>query len=153
MKLEYPIPVSRFAEYVPHRPPMVWIDDVLSAGQSDGECRVRIDREALYMGGDRINPLSCVEWIAQGFAYVRAAFLAGEGRPEDARTREAFLVGLRNVEFFFKPEDEEVAEAGELRIRVQGFREYGPITLIDGEVRLPSGRVLMRGNLRVYHKG
>jgi predicted hotdog family 3-hydroxylacyl-ACP dehydratase len=148
--MRYPLPVSLFERYVPHRAPMVWVDEVLSASASEGECRVKIDPSALYMSEGAIHPMSCVEWIAQGFAYVRAAYFMEIGYGEQGRALEAYLVAVRDAEFMFEPDD--LREIQELIVRVHSFREFGTLIMLTGEVKLPSGRVLMRAGLRVFHK-
>ena len=64
-----PAKVSDFEDCVPHRPPMVWVDDILSASDSGGECLIRVRRDALYCVNGRIEPMNCIEWIAQTFAF------------------------------------------------------------------------------------
>ncbi len=151
MKLIYPVAVSEFADYVPHRPPMVWIDEVLSATQEKGECRIVLKKNALYWSEDGLSASSCIEWVAQGFAYVRSAYLIELDLGETSKAREAMLVGIRNAEFSFDPLDPEIHSAQELRVFVHNFREFGPIISLSGEVRLLNGRLLMKSDLRVYH--
>lgn len=151
MKISFPARVEQFADCVPHRPPMVWIDEVLSATSEGGECRVLTNPNALYFKNGRIEPLSCIEWIAQCFAFVRSALLIEAGLRDTHKAAEAFLVGIRNADLLIDPDDAEFQTAKELRVHVSRFREFGPIIMVDGEVRLLSGRVVMQANLRVYH--
>lgn len=151
MKLKYPVPVSEFAHFVPHRPPMVWIDEVLSASPERGECRIVLKKDALYWSDDRFSATSCIEWVAQGFAFVRSAYLIEQGVGESSKALEAMLVGIRNAQFSFDPAEPDVQTAKELRVFVHNFREFGPIISLSGEVRLLNGRVLMKSDLRVYH--
>lgn len=131
---------------------MIWIDEVVSATPERGECRVFLKENALYRENGLVQPTSCVEWVAQAFAFVRSAYLieAG-GQGENQKPHEALLAGIKNAKFMFKAGDPEVEAAGEVLVTVGNFREFGPIIMVQGEVRLPNGRVLMTGSLRLYH--
>ena len=62
------------------------------------------------------------------------------------------MVGINvNADLMIDGDDQEFQSATELRVAITGYREFGPIIMVDGEVRLTSGRVVMRANLRVYH--
>jgi predicted hotdog family 3-hydroxylacyl-ACP dehydratase len=130
---------------------MVWVDEVLRANEEGGECRVSVRPDSLYWEGDHIHPTACIEWVAQSFAYVRSCNLMEAGRQGQPKAHETLLVGIKNAEFMFEVGDWEVDHASEIFIKVDRFREFGPIIMVRGEVRLPSGRVLMTGSLRVYH--
>lgn len=151
VKLNYPVKTSEFAVWVPHRPPMVWIDEVVNASKERGECLVRCKQEALYRHNGHIPPVSCIEFVAQAFAFVRSCYLIEGGYASKAEAHEALLVGVKNAKFLFEEGDAEVDQATELHVIVDQFREFGPIIMVRGEVRLASGRTLMKGNLRVYH--
>lgn len=152
MKLKYPIKTSEFATWVPHRAPMIWIDEVLSASTEKGECVTYLKPDGIYREDSHITPTSCIEWVAQAFAYVRTCYLL-ETNEEAAKPKlhEALLVGIKNAKFLFEVGDAEVDSAKELYVTVDHFRAFGPIIMVRGEVRLSSGRVLMQGNIRVYH--
>jgi hypothetical protein len=130
---------------------MIWIDEVVNATKERGECVARLKKEALYRENGSIPPTACIEWVAQAFAYVRSCNLVEEGLATAPKAHETLLVGVKNAKFMFDVGDAEVDQADEVRVVVDGFREFGPIIMVHGEVRLPSGRTLMQGNLRVYH--
>lgn len=131
---------------------MIWIDEVLSASPERGECRVFLKDDGLYRENGDILPTSCIEFVAQAFAFIRSAYLIEAGHQgKDQKPHEALLVGIRNAKFMFEIGDPEVNAAEELLIRVDGFRAFGPVIMVQGEVRLPSGRILMQGSLRLYH--
>ncbi|NJL25529.1 MAG: hypothetical protein HC902_10395 [Calothrix sp. SM1_5_4] len=56
--------------YIPHRPPMVWIDEVTDYSASGGECLVRVKQNALYMGPQGLRASSCLELMAQAYAFL-----------------------------------------------------------------------------------
>ena len=96
----FPLHVRELEEWIPHRQPMVWIDEVLSADGVQGECLVRLRADALYMGpGGVIRPSSMIEWIAQGYAFVRAAQTKLHLISADIKPKRAFLVAITNARF------------------------------------------------------
>ncbi len=148
--MKFPVSVSEFQSVVPHRPPMVWVDEVTSASTEHGECRVFLKETALYyFSPGELLVTAGIEWIAQTYAYSRAAYFASKGKCH-SDLKEAFLVAVRDAEF---ANQEEWSSVGgrEIHIRVDGFRNLGPLTLINGQVREDSGVLLMKAHLRVFH--
>ena len=143
--LELPVKTSALAEGMPHRPPMVWIDEVVGLGDGWGECRVRIDGRAHYLGERGLRPASAIEFMAQAYGYVQVARAAMSGDRASAPKR-AYLVGFREMRLAEMPAE----LPKELLVRVDGFRVMGPIAMFRGEVRTPEGAVLASGNLKVF---
>jgi predicted hotdog family 3-hydroxylacyl-ACP dehydratase len=131
---------------------MIWVDEVLAASAEDGECQIVLKQNALYMDGDKIKSGAFIEWIAQAFAYTRSAHFLAVGDIFRSKIREGFLVGIRNAKILFEEDDSELMNAKSLYVFVDGFRTFGPIVSLNGEVRTESGRVLMSGSLRIYQQ-
>lgn len=149
----FPIPVDRLYEWVPHRPPLVWVDEVVGVTESGGECLVRLDPTARYMGANgAIRPSSFIEWMAQAYAYVRAAQQVAGVRPTaSAAPKRAYLVSIAS--FTYQRDEVERgrgAAIGELKARVEEGRTIGPITLVDGVVTDNAGKVWARAKLKVF---
>jgi predicted hotdog family 3-hydroxylacyl-ACP dehydratase len=150
--INFPLPIYKLARYVPHRQPMIWVDEVTRASEQDGECRVILKADSLYMDGEFIRPTSFVEWMAQSFAFVRAT-LAHRHHVDLARpVTEAFLVGIRDAKFEIDPTSIRLGEVPSLLVRVSNFRNFGPIISFDGEVILESGARVMKASIKVYQQ-
>lgn len=149
MAVQFPVSSSEFSAIVPHQPPMVWVDQVVSATRDDGECRVQLKKDALYFEDGTLLLGAGIEWIAQTYAYSRTAYFADQNLPQPD-VELAFLVAIRKAQFLVKPDDPELVSAKDLLVRVNQFRSMGPLTMFDGEVFLPSGRTMMKAHLRVY---
>lgn len=145
------VPVSELASLVPHRPPAVWIREVARADEEGGECIVAL--EAVGAKGARgVRATSLLEWMAQGYAYTRAA--RARGAPE-AAVDKAYLAGVRD--FTLAPElDQALARLGpgdEVVVRVRRVRELGPLSLVAGEVVGPDGARLASAELKLFALG
>jgi len=147
--VQFPVPATDFSGIVPHQPPMVWVDEVVSADRDHGECRVRLKADALYFDQNTLLVGAGIEWIAQTYAYSRTAYFADQNLPQPD-VQQAFLVAVRKAQILVQPTDPELLGAESLLVRVNQFRTMGPLTMFDGEVFLPSGRTMMKAHLRVY---
>jgi predicted hotdog family 3-hydroxylacyl-ACP dehydratase len=138
------VPVAELEAWLPHRAPMVWIDDVVSASKDGGECRVKVKSAALYMSEGKPRPSSYIEFIAQAFGFTSARFARSCG--ESVLTpKKAFLVSVTRCELFSK-----VTSPKEVRVLISNVKPVGPIILFDGEVRDENESLLCKASLKVY---
>lgn len=143
----FPIPVSRLAEIVPHRPPMVWVDEVSWVNATEGECRVRLDPGALYRGRRGLRSTSIIEWIAQSYAYVRAAqAISGTPGAPTAPPQVVYLAAVRDAKLGALVGKQPV----EIRVLVRSNRSFGPLALVEGQVMDGCGNLLGSASLKVY---
>lgn len=142
----YPVAVEKLSDRVPHRPPMVWVNEVLWASDEEGECRVRLESDAHYFSETGLRASALVEWVAQAYGYVQAsrALAGGDSR----RPSKAYLVGMRDIEI--APAARHVKPGEEISVIVRRVRELGPVSLIDGEVRRATGERLVKASLKLY---
>lgn len=126
---------------------MVWVDEVSWINATEGECRVRVDPSAAYCGRRELRSTSIIEWIAQSYAYVRAAqAISGMSGAPEAPPRIVYLAAVRDAKL-----DTPVGEIpAELRVRVQSIRSLGPLTLVEGRVTDGRGKLLGSASLKVY---
>jgi hypothetical protein len=149
---QLPIRVRDLEAWLPHRPPMVWVDDVVGVTAHDGECRVKINKDALYMGPDGIRQSSMIEWIAQSFGYIRAAQHVLGLIPMKAQPARVFLVAVKEAHYHVALNALELEEGLELVIQVGNVKEIAPIILFDGKVSTRGGLVLFEAKIRIYSK-
>lgn len=145
MTLTFPIPVTRLREALPHRPPMVWLDEVLEATPTAGKARVHVDVNAAYGDGRGVRPSAALEWMAQAYGYVQAAHALMSGTTALAPKR-AFLASVTSLRI-----ERALADArGDLTITVDGFRPFGPLVLFHGVIHDAEGHVLAEGRLKIF---
>ena len=143
--MNFPCPVSTLLEWIPHRPPMVWIDRVLSAKDGEGECDLTLKHGALYMKENEAHGVAAVEWIAQAYMFVQIAHALGRAPNEKKEVAEAYLVGVTDAKWTQLP------KAGEtLKIQVVRDRTFGPISIIKGTVRNGTGQDIASASLKVF---
>jgi hypothetical protein len=151
---------------LPHRPPMVWLDEVLSAGASGGTCGVTLRPGGLYTvagAPDRCLTFAPVEWMAQAYGYARACYemiqeemiqdemartqrtSASSEAPGSFGLRRAFLVGVSELEL-----PRRVPAAGRLLVEARLTREMAPLALVDGSLRTEDGELLAAAKLKLY---
>lgn len=137
--------------YLPHRPPMIWVDEVLEASSGErgliATCKVDIRRDRGFVAGNgAVRPSAVVEWIAQGYGFAKAfrrreeGFgLAGFGR--------AFLVAIANCEVNL----EGIEGQDAVLVHVEEVREMHPAYIVDGRVTsLDGAREFGRARITVF---
>lgn len=144
MKLQYPVEVSTIIAVLPHRPPMVWIDEVYPGSAGAGTCAVRLGPGRLDVdpSSGHCAAFAPVEWIAEAFGYSRACLAMEQG--EDGRIKRAFLVGVSELEVV-KP----IEARGRIFVDWRLTREMAPLALVEGTIRRGDD-VLARAKLKLY---
>ena len=86
--------MPRVAELIPHKPPMILLDDVLSHAADATVCRVRIGPTSPFVRGDGTVP----SWVALEYLAQCTAAHAGLRERDGGRPiRVGFLLGSRKV--------------------------------------------------------
>jgi predicted hotdog family 3-hydroxylacyl-ACP dehydratase len=147
MSPAFPRPVADFTATIPHRPPFVWIDEVVSVSEGGGIAAVTLRADALFMSRDGIRRSSLLEFMAQGFAYVRAAQAAAGFLPDRPAPKKAFLVSIQDAHYETNLPGPMAGER--LTIEILGAREVGPITIFTAKVSAPAG-LLVQARLKVF---
>lgn len=135
---ELPVPAH---EVIPHRPPMLLVERLLTCSDHAGEAEAVVRESWPLVDADQeLDPVAFVELLAQAYGLVRGfeALLAGQAM------REGFLVGMRKVEVLGR------AFAGDrLRVKVWTEADLEGFAVAGGEVRCGS-EVLAKGSIKVY---
>ncbi len=133
-------------KFLPHRSPMVWIDDVGDLSESSSECFVTLKADGLYFSNARLRRTSLIEFIAQGFGYQAAARIIRAG-DEPPPAGKAYLVSVSKCVMSAT----DTLKAGDrLRVVLENWKSIGPITLFNGKVLGPSDQELCVADLKVF---
>lgn len=144
-----PIPAKDLYQFIPHRPPMVWIDYVTAFSATAGECIIDINKDALYMGPEGLRPSSCVEFIAQTYGFMWICQITRVLDPSSKGMSVAMLAAFKDVKFATPEVMRSVKHGDRLISKISGARPMGPITLFRGEVRF--GEILLaEAQMRTY---
>lgn len=148
--MQLPILVHHLENWMPHRPPMVWVDQVDRVEKDSGECSLRIQEDGLYRSLEGIRQSSLIEWVAQSFGYLSAAQVILGMRSQSQQPKQVFLAGLRDARFYDLENEDELNPGRKITIKIEGAREIGPLTLFDGSVLTESGKLIFQVNLKVF---
>jgi predicted hotdog family 3-hydroxylacyl-ACP dehydratase len=142
------ISASAIQGYIPHRPPMVWIDEVMRYAADGGECRVQVRANALYMSASGLRASSCLEFIAQAYGFIWICHITRNVDPHAKAMERAMLAAFKNARFD-NSALREVKDGDTLTVDISGIRVMGPITAFHGEV-LRQGTRLCEVQMRTF---
>jgi len=136
--------IEQLSSYLPHRAPMIWVDEVYAVADSKGSCLVHLKDDALYMDEDGPRKSSAIEWLAQAYGYVCAARAYQQG--SNSAASKAFLAQVRNASY-----KHPLPKSGTLIIEVEDKRILGPLSLITGTVKdFQTKRILVEAELKLF---
>jgi predicted hotdog family 3-hydroxylacyl-ACP dehydratase len=125
--------------YMPHRPPMVWVNEVLETKKGErglvGTCLVDLRIKSHFHRADgTVRPSAIIEWIAQGYGYAKACQRKKEGFGLTGFGR-ALLMAISNCEVSLG----EIEKQDAVIVHVTEVREMHPVYMVDGKVTNLSG--------------
>ena len=149
--MKFPVNTNDLGEWMPHRAPAVWVDQVNSVTAEEGECRVYLRPDANYSGPDGfVRDSSFAEWIAQSYGFISAVQVLSGVVPTIKKPETTFLAQIQD--FVPPAESLRIADDGKdwVDVRVRRTHQLGPIALITGEVISSSGKSLAKARLKVF---
>ena len=81
--------------YVPHRRPMLVVDEIIEVTDISIECRATIRPDNIFVQNGVVNPIAMIEFVAQACAILIG--IRAEAKPSGPRL--GFIVGCREVTF------------------------------------------------------
>lgn len=147
-----PIPTSELAEHLPHRAPMLWVDEVVSYAAAHGDnllhgvCRAYLTPGRHFFGDDgALRVSSPIEWIAQSYGFVKSCVRISQGLGP-ARGR-VFLVGVNDVDVDLAG----IRGEKTVLVHVRETRDLEPAFLLDGSVTSEDGtRIFAKLKMKVF---
>jgi predicted hotdog family 3-hydroxylacyl-ACP dehydratase len=128
-------------QLVPHRGPMLLLDEVRRGDAKGIECRVLLRPDSPFVEAGRVRAAVAVEYMAQ----CVAAWVGLQGHARGEPVRIGYLVGAREVAFAvdeFRVGDE---------LRIEATRVWGDDTLGHFECKVSrDGATVATGGLNVY---
>lgn len=129
------VDVKDIWEFAPHRPPMIWVDQVRAFTETGGETTVLLKADAHYMRDDgSLRPSSCLEFVAQSYGFISICHREFSGNPVSRPPQRAFLASFNDAKFAGKDLFKDLKPGDELQIHLSGARAMGPIILFQGRV-------------------
>ena len=84
----------RLEDFLPHRPPMLLIDEIVEVSNDHAICRAAIKPDCVFLQGGVVHASAMIEVMAQCCVVVASERSAGGERP-----RLGFIVSCREVDF------------------------------------------------------
>ncbi len=126
---------------LPHRPPMLWIDEVVSRGDDSVCCKLTIRDDHVFVEHGRVEPLIALEWMAQAVAVL----VGLRDRDQDQTPRPGYLIAIPQGSL----DVEDFRVGDELRIDVR--RVWGDDALASFECAVTrAGEPCASAQLSVY---
>lgn len=142
-----PVSTESLLAWMPHRAPMVWVDDVIRSDASGGECLVRVVSSGLYMGREGVRPSALIEFMAQSFGFISAHHASKSLTASVRRPAKAFLVAVSRAHL---GDCSQAIPGTTLNVEVGNLKRFEAITVFDGKVSLSTGKILAEANLKIY---
>lgn len=131
------------ADLLPHRPPMLWVDEVLFHEGDEVRCGLTLRADHVFASGGAIEPITSVEWMAQ----TVGALVGLYDRKRSLSPRPGYLIAIPEAHFLV--ESFAVGDVLELWAR----RVWGDETLASFESQVRrAGELAAKAQLSVYRR-
>jgi predicted hotdog family 3-hydroxylacyl-ACP dehydratase len=141
-----PLPTSELAHVLPHRAPMLWVDEVIEVSEKGGTAAVHMKAGAHYFdGAGNLRPTSPVEWMAQAYGFISATMMLHGLVPSKPSPKRAFFAHMKNI-VYHAP----LPNSGTLLVQMELEREMGPLSLVKGRVVTQDRTLLVTGEFKLY---
>jgi predicted hotdog family 3-hydroxylacyl-ACP dehydratase len=134
-------PLPRLVDVVPHRPPMLLLDEVVAWDANRVECRVVLRNDSPFVEAGRVASTLAIEYMAQCIAVFVGLEAYERGEPIPL----GYLVGARDISL--PPDGFRVGDV----LAVQAAPIWGGQTLGSFQCKVDRvGEVVAQGSLNVY---
>lgn len=138
--LEIQLPVQA-EKLLPHRPPMILVDQIIEYRQGSGVVSAVVRSGDLFVGEDgQLEAVALIELVAQSYAAIKGYDDLINQRP----VQKGFLVGSRTFKVNRCPH---VGE--ELMIEIDTTAELDSFSVIDGAIRVDD-EVIAEGSVKLW---
>lgn len=136
--LQLPIPAAKL---LPHRAPMILVDQLIANDQGSGQVSARVRAGDLFVCDDgRLDAVALIELVAQSYAAIKGYDDLIHQRP----VQKGFLVGSRTFKVKRCPH---VGET--LMIDIDITAELDAFSVVDGVIRVDD-EVIAEGSVKLW---
>lgn len=143
------ISTTDLLNWIPHRSPMLWVDEVLSFSSEGGECLVRLKPDAHYMTDGKLRATSLVEFMAQAYGFILICNVRSQD-PDAVAFRDTFLVAVTDAHFEDLKLFPEIYSEPILYVRIGRPRSLGSIYVFSGSVWTAQNRCIGKAQIKVF---
>ena len=87
----------KIIELVPHDPPMIVLDEIVSWQSPKVICRAQLRSDCMFLRGESMPGYAVIEYLAQAIGCA-ASLLARESKLQSDRPKVGFVLGSRELE-------------------------------------------------------
>lgn len=132
------------ADLVPHGPPMLMLEELVSWAPGEAECRMTVRDDAPFVEEGRVDAVLTMEYMAQ----CVAACLGYEAFREGVGVRVGMIVAVRQMALAVP----HIAAGTTLRVLAKRIRGNDVLSHFDTEVRAADGdAVLATATMTLVH--
>ena len=131
---------EEIANYIPHRPPMVMIDELIEASESKAVSKFFISTENIFVADGKFQEPGLIENIAQTAA-AQAGYIQ---KKNNLPVLIGYLASVKSLNLFFMPNVNST-----LTTSVTVINQVGDITLLNGEVH-SNDQLVCSCELRIF---
>jgi predicted hotdog family 3-hydroxylacyl-ACP dehydratase len=132
-----------FKELLPHRAPMIWIDEMVVATSDMGIAQTVLKDGELYFDKGEFYPSAYIELIAQAYAYSMAI----NGQENNQKLMGCYLTTIDKMNVL-SPRKPKTGER--LIIKVETIRNLHPAYVLSGSVYDENNVELCRANIKGF---
>ncbi len=140
MNIDLTLPMSA-EKLIPHRPPMLLVDRLLSFESSSGVVEASLASDSILANSKgELCEVALVEMLAQGYATVKGYEDLINGKP----VQEGYLVGIRRFSFSGQ------AYAGDkLTINIRTVGSFEGFSVVEGEI-YAAEEIIASGSIKLW---
>lgn len=134
--------VEDITTYIPQRPPMVMIHNLLEAGEEKAVTQLHISRDNIFVGDGVLTEPGLVENIAQTAA-VQVGYVCVQ---KNIHVPIGYIAAIKDLKVYRLP-----SENSTITTTVTVKNQVLDITLVEGEI-IQNGEILCRCEMRIFAK-
>lgn len=144
--IKFPIDTKDLYQFLPHRPPMVWVKSVLSQENEKGECLIELSKGSLFLDNNgQVKRSSYIEFMAQSIGYIISAKMLQKNKKQGSS--KTFMALVSKVSY---PENCPNYEE-KLICKAERVRVSGEISFIEASVHtFDRSKILAKASLRLF---
>lgn len=130
-------------DLLPHEPPMLWLDRVLSREGDEIRCELEIRPDHVFVEDGSVEPVVSIEWMAQTVGALVGIF----DRRKELVPRPGYLIAIPEATF-----DVDTFRVGD-QLVIEAKRVWGDDELASFECAVArDGRTVAKAQLSVYRR-
>ena len=148
MEIVSVIDTKKLGHLMPHRDPMIWVDNVLSFSEHTGEFSVTLKSDRPYFQNKDLIQSFYLEFLAQGYGFVKAAYVDSQIENLNIKMDKALIPMIDKYDVM--PEAMNIKEQDIVFGEVKTIRDLFPLFLVEANAFDENKRLLANARFKVF---